>query len=188
MSIPVITDLILNPRVSLVQVGTVFEDGGVVTDRIHPLPDSAAWFDPGCLNNFTHLVETQSDDAEMCYDDDDNLIVDVREYVTSDGFSWDLYKTNTLVTQLSWGLAGPIVSGETQLAFSKPVREIEAWLKFEGRNALDKTQFVTLNVYGRFKLPSPTAHQNGRQVKPTLEFKRRGSAPSPIRFGPAPAE
>lgn len=176
--------LILNPQVHSARVGTNF-GAGVVTDLIHPPADNEAWQSLGCLDNFTHTKETVQDDAFVCYDPQGNPIQDSDDIVVSDGFTWKSNRTNDLVTELAFGLSGPPVPGQPMEAFAQTVREVNLWLKIEGQNAADRSQYLTMNVFGKLTMPNQIAYQNTKSVRPELMFKKRGPAPAIVRFGDA---
>jgi len=176
--------LILNPQVYSARLGAQIAPDTTVSELLAPPSDHDAWQSMGCLDDFTHTKETIQDDDFVCYDPQGNPIQDSDEIVVSDGFTWRSNRTNDFVTELAYGLTGPPVNGQPMEAFAKTVREINVWLKIQGQNAYDRTQFLTLNVYGKITLPNPIAYKNTKSVRPELMFKKRGPAPAIVRFGP----
>ena len=179
-------DLILDPTIHFARKGEAIVGGATITELVHPNADDPAWKDFGCLDELNIISETQADTPTKKWIGS-TLLIEGDEYVTVNGFSWRTDKMNDLKLELDLGLNGPVVKGQPMAAFGKAVRRIEGWIKVEGVNRYDHSEFLVMNMFVRLTSPVEGNGAKDAKVRPQFRALLTGTLQPVVRIG-APAE
>lgn len=157
-----------------------FIEGGKTVDGVNVSKSAKPDVDPttnwqkiGCVSELTPYRQTEQDTPVSCFDGiryrTENTTITVE-----DGWDIRFREFSEPVYRLLLGLSAEIQDDTPVIPFQQNIREIEGWLKLQGRNVNNNGDVWVKDLWCKMELIEvPTF--NNRTVLPQLRFTSLGS-------------
>lgn len=149
-------------------------DGVAVSKAAKPDVDPTTnWQKIGCVSSLTPYAQTAQDTPISCFDGT-RYRTQNTTIVEEDGWDIILREWSEPIYRLLLGLAAEIQDDTPVIPYQKNIREIEGWLKLQGRNVNTNGDVWVKDLWCKMELIERPTFAN-RTVLPQLRFTSLGS-------------